>query len=61
MKPMISEFSYGYVLTEELASGRAGPIVGAPVFPTLTAEGTWEEATILSCQEKVHRCSCSLS
>lgn len=39
MKPMISEFSYGYTLTEELASGILGPIVGAPIFPSLYQEG----------------------
>lgn len=39
MKPLISEFSYGYALTEELAKGRAGSLCGAPVFPSLIEEG----------------------
>jgi hypothetical protein len=39
MKPLISEFSYGYALTEELANGRIGPLRGAPVFPSLIEEG----------------------
>jgi hypothetical protein len=39
MKPLISEFSYGYALTEELANGRIGPLRGAPIFPSLIEEG----------------------
>jgi hypothetical protein len=39
MKPAFSEFSYGYALTEELASGVFGPLTGAPIFPSLIAEG----------------------
>lgn len=39
MKPLLSEFSYGYALTEELASGTFGPLTGAPIFPSLLAEG----------------------
>lgn len=33
-----SEFSYGYCVTENLALG-AGPLVAAPVFPSLLEEG----------------------
>jgi hypothetical protein len=40
MKPAISEFSYGYALTEEIATGYGGTLRGAPVFPSLIAEGT---------------------
>ena len=39
MKPLISEFSYGYALTEELAAGWRGVLRGAPVFPSLIDEG----------------------
>ncbi|MFH1726453.1 MAG: hypothetical protein ABII00_17725 [Elusimicrobiota bacterium] len=39
MQPLISEFSYGYALTQELASGILGPVIGAPVFPSLREEG----------------------
>lgn len=39
MTPDISEFSYGYALTEELASGPLGPLTAAPVFPSLLQEG----------------------
>jgi len=39
MRPLISEFSYGYALTEELASGAFGPLAGAPIFPSLIQEG----------------------
>ena len=39
MQPLISEFSYGYVLTQELATGILGGITGAPIFPSLRDEG----------------------
>lgn len=39
MKPLISEFSYGYALTEELVNGRFGKLTGAPIFPSLIEEG----------------------
>jgi hypothetical protein len=39
MRPLLSEFSYGYALTEELASGAFGTLVGAPIFPSLIQEG----------------------
>jgi len=39
MQPMFSEFSYGYALMEELASGKLAPLLGAPVFPSLYREG----------------------
>ncbi len=35
MKPLISEFSYGYALTEELATN----LTAAPLFPSLYQEG----------------------
>ncbi|MDP2935001.1 MAG: hypothetical protein Q8O86_00755 [Dehalococcoidia bacterium] len=39
MKPDISEFSYGYSITDELAH-KAGPsVTAAPVFPSLYREG----------------------
>jgi len=34
MKPDISEFSYGYAITEELIHVQSTPVVAAPVFPT---------------------------
>lgn len=40
MRPLISEFSYGYSLTEEFAGGRFGKLEGFPVFPSLYEEGT---------------------
>jgi len=39
MKPKISEFSYGYALTEELIKGFGSSITAAPVFPSLYQEG----------------------
>lgn len=39
MKPNISEFSYGYALTEELVKGFGSSITAAPVFPSLYQEG----------------------
>jgi hypothetical protein len=39
MRPLLSEFSYGYALTEELASGTLGSLIGAPIFPSLIQEG----------------------
>ena len=39
MEPMFSEFSYGYALTQELATGKLGPIKGFPIFPSLRQEG----------------------
>jgi hypothetical protein len=38
MKPGISEFSYGYAVTEALVKGSAA-LTAAPVFPSLIAEG----------------------
>ncbi len=39
MKPDISEFSYGYALTEELIQRSGLSITAAPLFPSLLAEG----------------------
>ena len=39
MRPLVSEFSFGYALTEEMASGRFGTLNGAPIFPSLYSEG----------------------
>ena len=39
MKPDISEFSYGYALTEAFIWDAGLPIVGAPIFPSLIEEG----------------------
>lgn len=39
MKPDISEFSYGYAVTEELVAKHKARIVAAPAFPTLYKEG----------------------
>ena len=39
MKPDISEFSYGFALTNELILPPGFPIVAAPVFPSLYQEG----------------------
>lgn len=39
MKPDISEFSYGYALTEALMWDTGLPIEGAPMFPSLIQEG----------------------
>jgi hypothetical protein len=39
LKPNISEFSYGYALTEELVTGFGTSITSAPVFPSLYQEG----------------------
>ena len=36
---MLSEFSYGYALTEELVRGVTATLAAAPVFPSLYAEG----------------------
>ncbi len=39
MRPNISEFSYGYALTDELIHWHGVPISAAPVFPSLYEEG----------------------
>jgi hypothetical protein len=39
MRPDISEFSYGYALTEELATAHRNALTAAPVFPSLIEEG----------------------
>ncbi len=39
MKPNISEFSYGYAITEELVHWQGANITAAPVFPSLYQEG----------------------
>lgn len=39
LKPDISEFSYGYALTEELVRRSGLPLTAAPLFPSLLAEG----------------------
>lgn len=39
MKPDISEFSYGYAVTEELAVNHKSRVVAAPIFPSLYEEG----------------------
>ena len=39
MRPDISEFSYGYAVTEAFVSGLAGNITAAPAFPSLLQEG----------------------
>ena len=39
MKPNISEFSYGYALTDELIHRREININSAPIFPSLYEEG----------------------
>ena len=39
MESTFSEFSYGFALTQELASGRFGSLVAAPVCPSLIQEG----------------------
>ena len=39
MIPDISEFSYGYAVTESLIWDTSLPIVGAPIFPSLIMEG----------------------
>lgn len=40
MRPMLSEFSYGYALTQELTRpATSAGLTGAPVFPSLYAEG----------------------
>lgn len=38
MKPLLSEFSYGYALTEELVTMSSG-VTAAPLFPSLYQEG----------------------
>lgn len=39
MKPNISEFSYGYAVTDELIHWPGFPITASPVFPSLYQEG----------------------
>lgn len=39
MKPDISEFSYGYAVTEELVAKFGAKVIAAPVFPSLYEEG----------------------
>ena len=39
MDATFSEFSYGFAVTREIASGRFGSLTGAPVFPSQYREG----------------------
>ncbi len=39
MRPDLSEFSYGYALTEDLIRWGGTPLTAAPVFPSLLKEG----------------------
>jgi hypothetical protein len=39
MKPDISEFSYGYTVTEELVAKAGATVIAAPIFPSLYQEG----------------------
>jgi hypothetical protein len=39
VKPLISEFSYGYALKGELARSALGALTAAPIFPSLIREG----------------------
>ena len=39
MRPDISEFSYGYALTDELIHWHGTPLTAAPIFPSLYREG----------------------
>ncbi len=39
MEPTLTEFSYGYCVTEELANGTGERLMAAPYFPSLYAEG----------------------
>jgi hypothetical protein len=39
MRPAISEFSYGYAVTEEIVRQQRRCIIGAPIFPSLLQEG----------------------
>jgi len=39
MRPGITEFSYGYAITEEIIRNQRHFIVGAPIFPSLIQEG----------------------
>jgi hypothetical protein len=39
MRPDISEFSYGYAVTEALIKGRKSSLTAAPYFPSLIKEG----------------------
>jgi hypothetical protein len=36
---MLSEFSYGYALTEQLTRSGSETLIAAPIFPSLFAEG----------------------
>ena len=40
MKPELSEFSYGYALTEDIIRGLPAPLAAAPVLPSLADEGS---------------------
>ncbi len=39
MKPEMSEFSYGYALTDELIHWHGTSLTAAPIFPSLYQEG----------------------
>ena len=39
MRPAISDFSYGYAVTEEIIRQQRHFIIGAPIFPSLLQEG----------------------
>ena len=39
MRPDISEFSFGFALTDEIINGTTFPLSAAPFFPSLIQEG----------------------
>jgi len=39
MRPAISEFSFGYAVTEEIIRQQRHVMIGAPIFPSLLQEG----------------------
>lgn len=53
MRPAISEFSFGYAITEALCKRLKGSIVGAPIFPSLKEEGGEDGGFDLSLKRKI--------
>ncbi len=61
MEPLFSEFSYGYALTQEFASGRFGNLIGPPFFPPFIRRANRAVDTMLSYLWKALRCFYSLN
>ena len=59
MRPDLSEFSYGYALTENLIQWVGTSLTAAPVFPSLLKKGNPEVAGMSNFRFRASPCVCS--